>query len=266
MSNSTYLTGVYVARKKNGAIYFRSSLTHLGKHISLGSYSNEKDAHLAYKEGKELLLSNKIKINDFSTKNLHISFEKLISIINLRDNGIYFSNPLYLRKKYFEYYLTPDCILKFDMDDLFYYSSHKISQRKGHLFVADYGMQYNIKNRYGIKNYAVKDRDFRFLNGDSYDFRYENIQIINTFHGVTEEPSSGKYKVSIHIKGNYKIGVYNTPIEAAIAYNKAIDILKKSGFKKNFIPNYIENLSPKEYAELYSNINISNKIKNYGSN
>lgn len=36
-------------------------------------------------------------------------------------------------------------------------------RRGGHLFVADYGMQVNILNRYGIKNYAVKDKDYIFV-------------------------------------------------------------------------------------------------------
>lgn len=35
------------------------------------------------------------------------------------------------------------------------------------------------------------------------------------------------YQAQIHIRGNYRIGIYETAQEAAIAYNKAIDILKK---------------------------------------
>ena len=30
--------GVYIARKKNGEIYFRSSITYRNRHISLGSF------------------------------------------------------------------------------------------------------------------------------------------------------------------------------------------------------------------------------------
>lgn len=83
-------------------------------------------------------------------------------LINFRDNGIYFGTPIYARSKFFYYYLSPTDVLKFDIDDLFYYSSRKIMKRNGHLFVADYGMQVNILNRYGIRNFAVAGKDYLF--------------------------------------------------------------------------------------------------------
>ena len=89
-----------------------------------------------------------------------LPFEKVVILINYRDNNIYIKNPIYLFNNYFVYYLNQSTILKFDKDDLFYYSSHKIQYRGGHLFVSDYGMQYNILNRYGIKPYAVKGKDY----------------------------------------------------------------------------------------------------------
>ena len=61
----------------------------------------------------------------------------------------------------------------------------------------------------------------------------------------------------------YTIGTYTTDTEAAIAYNKAIDILKKAGVTKNFTPNYLDGLSPSAYADLYTKIHISPKITNY---
>lgn len=73
------------------------------------------------------------------------------------------------------------------------------------------------------------------------------------------------YTVRIHIKGNYVVGTYATEAEAAIAYNKAIDILKRNGITKNFTPNYVEGVSPREYAEIYSELKISPKILNYFS-
>ena len=88
--------------------------------------------------------------------------------------------PIYLKNKYFLYYLSPSLCLKFDIDDLFYYSSKKIMCRGGRLFVNDYGMQCSILNRYGIKNYAVCGKDYHFINGDATDFRYENIEILTT--------------------------------------------------------------------------------------
>ena len=36
------LPGVYQAKKKDNTIYFRSSITYSGKHISLGSFDTEK--------------------------------------------------------------------------------------------------------------------------------------------------------------------------------------------------------------------------------
>ncbi len=137
--------------------------------------------------------------------------------------------------------------------------------RGRHFFVSDYGMQVNILNRYGIKNYAVKDRDYRFVNDDDLDFRYDNIEIFNIYHGVTRKNTKKgiRYVAKIHIKGNYTIGIYESDIEAAIAYNKAIDLLKKAGVNKNFSVNYLENLSPSAYADIYSKLHISSKITNY---
>ena len=158
-------------------------------------------------------------------------------------------------------------VLKFDSDDLFYYASHKIMCRGSHYFVADYGMQVNIASRYGIKNYAVPGVDFDFINGDPTDFRRENLRIRNSYHGVRTVTEKGvlRYSVRIHINGYYKVGVYDTIIEAAIAYNKAADILQKNGLGKNFLRNYVEGISPAAYADIYSAVSVSSKIQNYFS-
>ena len=258
------LPGVFPAQKKDGTVYYRSSITHKRKHISLGSYDTPYKACGAYLEASGLLKDASLALHDYSDHRI-LSFEKWVTLINFRDNNIYFATPIYLRKKYFEYYLSPSQILKFDMDDLFYYSSRKIMQRGRHFFVADYGMQVNIVSRYGIKNYAVAGKDYRFVNGDDLDFRYENIEIWNAYHGVTRKESKKgvKYVAKIHLNGNYTIGQYDTDTEAAIAYNKAIDLVKKAGVTKNFIPNYLEGLSPKAYAEIYSALPISPKVQNY---
>ena len=126
-------------------------------------------------------------------------------------------------------------------------------------------MQINIMSRYGIKNYAVLNKDYRFINGNTHDFRYENIEILNVYNGVTASCRNGKvcYVTKIHIRGNYTVGTYETEAEAAIAYNKAIDILKKAGVTKAYTPNYMEGMSPAVYADLYSSIKISPKIEHY---
>ncbi len=258
------LPGVFTAQKKDGSIYYRSSITCQKKHISLGSYATAPIAYAAYLEGTSLLYDASLGLTDYS-KNRVLPFHKWVCLINFRDNHIYFATPIYMRNKYFEYYLSPTEILKFDVDDLFYYSSHKIMKRGRHFFVSDYGMQVNIMNRYGIKNYAVVGKDYRFVNGDDMDFRYENIEIFNIYHGVSRRktPAGTVFTAKIHINGNYIIGSYASDIEAAIAYNKAIDILKKAGISKNFAPNYIEKLSPSAYADIYSNVSISSKITDY---
>lgn len=259
------LPGVYTAQKKNGDIYYRSSITYRNKHISLGSFATEEQANSAYLDANKMLFDSSISFEDVFSLTTILNFSKAISLLNFRDNNIYFKNPIYLRHNYFIYYISKTDELKFDIDDLFYYSSHKIMRRQGHLFVNDYGMQINILSRYGIKNYAVAGRDYYFANDDPTDFRYSNIIVINKYYGVTKITSSGRdtYKVHIHINGNYTIGIYQNEDDAAIAYNKAVDYAQQYGINKGFQTNYIENYSPEKYAERYGSIKISDKFLNY---
>ena len=260
MSKKKYV-GVYSTTLKDGTPSFRASITYCGKHIALGSFSDVNYASKVYKDAARLLDDDSITVSSY-TSDMALPFEKFVSLINFRDKGMYISNPIYLEKKYFLYYLSPAKILKFDIDDLFYYSSHKIMQRGNHLFVADYGSQISILSRYGIKSYAVEGRDYIFANDDHNDLRYENIIVLNRYMGVRQYNFRGfiRYKSVIHIKSNYVIGNYRTEYEAAIAYNKAADILKKNGIKKNFAQNYIEDLSPSQYADLYMKVDISKTI------
>lgn len=258
------MKGVFEAKKKDGTVYYRASITYKRKHISLGGFATMSEANAAYLEADRLFCHKEITINFYSTASI-LPFEKWVIIINFRDNGIYFGTPIYARTKFFYYYLSPTYVLKFDIDDLFYYSSHKIMKRNGHLFVADYGMQVNVLSRYGIRNFAVPGKDYLFFNGDDTDFRHENLQIINRYQGVSEVTYKGKkrYRARINVPGYFVIGHYNTETEAAIAYNKAIDILKRNGVNKNYTPNYIEEISPSSYADIYSHLKISEKILNY---
>ncbi len=145
---------------------------------------------------------------------------------------------------------------------MFYYSEHKISVRGNHLFVADYGMQVSVADRYGIKAYAVMDRDYRFINHDPTDYRYENIEIINRYTGVSrmQRGSKTQYKAVIHIRSNYVIGHFNTEVEAAIAYNKAADFLERQGILRNYETNYIDSVTPSAYAALYSKIKLPQSL------
>ncbi len=259
--------GVYIAVKKDGTTYYRSSLTYKNKHISLGSFMTEDDAHLCYLEGMRVLNSD-ISICDYNNSNNieethYLAFDKWVSLVNFRDNKMYFKTPIYMMRKYFIYYYDINTEYKFDVDDLFFYSKHTIMKRNGHLFVADFGMQVNILSRYGIKNYAVLGKDFVFINGDSTDFRYKNIKIINKYNGVSVNYKNGIpiYVAKVHINGDYIIGKYKDENEAAIAYNKACHMLKDCGIINSYQPNYIENLSSIQYAAIHSNVKIAKKIR-----
>ena len=262
----TRLSGVFQAKKKSGVVYYRSSITYRGKHISLGSYPEAEAAHRAYLAACALLADapRAFSADDYASCDGALPFEKWVVLTNFRDNGIYCHTPIYLSHRFFTYYLDAATPLKFDADDLFFYMEHKILRRGGHLFVCDYGMQLSLLSRYGIRGHAVPGRDFRFINGDPLDFRYSNIEVINRYHGVTRRLHHGRniFTARIHINGDFVIGRYATEQEAAVAYNKAADCLKYKGFSKNYTRNYIEELSEREYAKLYAAIHISKKIRN----
>lgn len=261
------LAGVYETQLKNGKKSYRSSITYRMKHISLGSFSHADDAHNAYLQADQIL-SDK-KTYDFQTLDQwfhdgdsYLSLDKIIVLLNFRDNGIYFHSPIYLRSNYFYYYIDQTLRFTFDKDDLFYYASHKIMKRGGHYFVSDYGMQVTIHSRYGIKNFAVKNRDYRFINHDETDFRYANIEIINRYHGVFREGSYGnyKYRTKIHINGDMQIGLFEDAETAAIAYNKAADYCREHGMTKAFPVNYIEGYSPMRYAQIYAEVTLPSRF------
>lgn len=254
------LPGVYVATKKDGTVYYRSSITYRNKHISLGSFVTENEANKAYQIATDIVREGKYVIEDYNVVS-HINRDKFVSLINFRDNGIYFKNPIYLRANYFEYYFN-DKVLKFDKEDLFFYGNHKLQRRGGYIFICDYGSQYGILSRYGIRNFGVAGRDYIYVNGDENDYRYMNIKVINNYVGVIQKEEKGKfiYEAFIHVKGNFIIGRYDNEIDGAIAYNKAVDILRSLGSKRRYVTNYVTNLTAMEYASRYNDVNISDKI------
>lgn len=263
--------GVYIAHKKDNTEYYRVSITYRNKHISLGSFDNETAAACAYDEANKILYqpdAYRIYPDTSSTSygdaNLNISFEKFVILINFRDNDIYIKTPIYMCHKYFLYFLNEETVLTFSADDLFYYSNHKIMSRGGYFFVNDYGMQTSILSRYGIRTHSVKGRDYIFRNGNEHDFRYENVYVINPYNGVQKINRKGRtaYRALIHINGNYIIGDYPSEVQAAVAYNKAIDMLTGKT-SVTYTPNYIESISNIEYASLYNMIKISKKFRDY---
>lgn len=263
------MTGVYKSAKKDGTASYRASVTFRTKHISLGSFVSEALANAAYNSALDILNSdNRLTPDDYPIQDISLPFKKWVVLTNFKNNGIYIKTPIYLQTKFFQYYLSPTDVLLFDVDDLFYYSNHSIMRRGNHLFVAEYGMQTNIVSRYGIRNFARKGIDYRFVNGDDHDFRYENIEIINPYQGITIKHNNIKtsFTAKIHIHGNYTIGVFPSLQEAAIAYNKTVDFLLGHGYKKNFEKNYIENMTSEQYRNIYNRIAIPDNIKHFISN
>lgn len=259
------LPGVFRAVKKDGSIYYRANITFRSKHISLGSFATELYAHYAYLEAGRLLANRQITIANASFSSFLLKHEKVVALLNFRDNHIYIKNPIYMFRSYFHYYLTPDEVYKFDIDDLFYFSGHKLLKRGGHLYVNDYGMQVTVLSRYGIRNFAAAGKDYIFANQDPYDLRYENIININPFHGVRRCNKNGtvSYETYIHIHGDYRVGNYKTLREAAVAYNKAADMAHQYGVSKNFPTNFLTELSAREYAQTYVEVEVSDKYKRY---
>ena len=260
-------TGVYTAYKKDGTEYYRVSLTCQNKHISLGSFDDYKTAAAVYSEANAIVRDEKSshfvnaaeKITSYSSCTSALAFEKFMILLNLRDNNIYIKTPVYLCDKYFLYFFSPEIVLTFDIEDLFYYSGHKIMSRGGYFFVNDFGMQTSILARFGIRSHSVKGKDYLFRNGDEHDFRYSNVAVVNRYNGVEQIEKNGRilYRTRIHINGNYTIGTYTSENEAAIAYNRAIDLLAEQlpDFK-NYTRNYIEGLSHIEYASIYNTVKI----------
>ncbi len=261
-------SGIYKSLKKDGSIYYRISVTYHSKHISLGSSPDCSAAGLIYIEASNILHTD-IGIDDYDSSKISVPFDKFVTLINFRDNNIYIRNPIILHKTFFSYYIDPDTELKFDMEDLFYYSGHKIMRRGNHIFTANYGLQESIGSRYGIKSFAVAGRDYLFINDDHYDYRYSNIKILNRYSGIScisgraGSISKKVYAVRMHLNGDWKIGEYPDEKHAAIAYNKALDELKKRKLKPRTPYIYIEELSARDYASIYSSIKLPSKFMAY---
>lgn len=268
---SAMTAGVYTTCKTNGTEYYRVSITFHSKHISLGSFSDLSTASDVYTEACAILsdchtysVNTDLLSSSYSKCHSKIPFDKFITLLNFRDNSIYIKTPIYLCRKYFLYFLSTNTVLKFDADDLFYFSNHKIMARGSYYFVNDYGMQTSIMSRYGIRSHSVPGRDYLFKNGDEHDLRYSNIHVVNHLFGVSRIEKNGRilFKSKIHINGDFIIGTYNSESEAAIAYNKAVDLIGSSaGISYN--KNYLEDISSIEYAVIYNSVGISKKLRNY---
>lgn len=254
--------GVYITARKDGTPSYRASITYNNKHISLGSFSKEKTAHDAYLTARDVVQRGDTDIDGYSDKTA-LSYNKWVILHNFRDNGYYFKTPVYLHRNYFTYHLSPDIQLYFDVDDLFYYTCHTIHKRGGYLYVNDYGMQVNILNRYGIANHSVQDRDYRFIDGDANNLRYDNIQVMNPYHGIIIEKKEKilTFKARINLNGYYIIGRYRNIDTAAIAYNAAVDFVQHHGISnKTFVKNFITHMNSSDYNAAYKEIQLNDRI------
>ena len=77
---------------------------------------------------------------------------------------------------------------------------------------------------------------------------------------MIREKNTVKYRARLHLRSYYLIGYYDSAIEAAIAYNKAVDIVKKRFPGKNYEVNYIAELKASEYAGIYKQVEVSERI------
>jgi hypothetical protein len=250
-------TGIYTTRKKNGQQYYRVSITYKNKHISLGSTDSYATAEKCYALASLIVRNNRYRLHDYNKTNQSLSYEKWVILHNFRDNGLYFKTPIYLYKHYFSYHLSQQIILTFDVDDLFFYGTHKIFKRGNYFFVNDFGMQMNILARFGIRNHASMGKDYHFIDKNPYNLRYDNIDITNPYHGVEKNIYKNKvrYKAKIHVNGYIVLGYFQSIHKAAIAYNKAIDFIHRYvHHDKNYTKNYIDSISQEEIDYLYTTI------------
>ena len=74
-------TGVYSAQKKDGTVYYRANITYQTKHISLGSFSSEEDAHSAYLEACNLLENEAVTLFNIHSQIRHLSFDKAVCLL-----------------------------------------------------------------------------------------------------------------------------------------------------------------------------------------
>ena len=88
--------GVYETTRKNGDVYYRGNITYKGKHISIGSYNSEAMCNAAYNEARDILKDDSITLLSYQNKIKSLPFEKVVILINYRDNNIYIKNPTYL--------------------------------------------------------------------------------------------------------------------------------------------------------------------------
>ncbi len=224
--------------------------------IYLGSFPSLEDANRILQEAEALMY---LPAGPPNFLDISLNYKKVVCLCNLRDYSKFIKNPIYLFPTYFTYYLSKDIILLFDLKDLFFFSTYKIYKRGSYLYTQDHISQQNILSRFGIQNHSILGKDYYFKNHNPYDFRRENLIIINPYKGVTKKEKGNQtiFVTTIYTTKTIVLGHYSSQIEAAIAYNKGIDLLQAHGIEKDFVPNEIPFLTKSEYEQIYAQISIS---------
>ena len=127
--------GVYTATKKDGTLYYRSSITFQNKHISLGSFSSEKLAATAYLEAEKLLRTHVLTLDRFE-ENCTLSFAKWVCLLNFRDNGMYIKISI--------------CIFLLYHNDSQFYKLEVVSPKSGRLRNRTFVQMKGLENLFSV--------------------------------------------------------------------------------------------------------------------
>lgn len=234
------------------------------KKIYIGLYHTYEKALLAY-QFIENIFTSSISLKDY-TPDCPITFEKFVACINFRDNHMYFKTSIYVQSDHFKYYISPDLYLIFDLKDLLYFSNKRIHKRGDYLYTYIGDQQENILKRFGFNRSMTYLKDYDFLNNNRYDFRRKNIHIINHYYGVSLETKYNKTTYVTRIvlnKKNLVVGHYSSDMLAAIAYNKAVDLVTASSNEYHYSKNTFPFLTRQEYDSLYESLPISKRLTSH---
>lgn len=247
---------IYPAKKDHYRVYY----LYKSRKIYIGLYNNYDQATLAY-DFTHHLFNSSFSIEDF-TEDCLIPFEKFITCINYRDTGIYIKTPIYIHKDHFKYYFAYNFYLLFDLKDLLYFSTNKIHKRGEYLYTYIGDHQESILKRFGFSKKMTYLTDYCFVNDNRYDFRRHNIKVINHYTGVFSEVKFNKptFVTRIFTDKYIVVGHYETEVQAAIAYNRAVDLLKDSPFASKYQKNTFPFLTRHEYEQIYTNLLISKRL------
>lgn len=245
---------------KNSITRYKVYFVYNSKKIYLGLFDTPLAANNALLEA-QAIMDNPVDIAQYTCT--YIDYKKFISLCNFRNHHVYIKNPICIYDSYFCYYLSKEIVFTFDIKDLLFFSTYKICKRGHYVYTQDSVTQQSILSRFGIHPHSVCGVDYKFRNGNLYDFRRENLEIVNAYKGVTHKIKNDEsiYITKIFINQNVVIGHYLSQLEAAIAYNKAIDILFENGNGRDYIKNTIPYLTRSEYNQIYDKLDISPRIK-----